>query len=65
MAALSSILALFNKRLSIAFWTLTLLVGIGRIYVGVHHSIDIIGSIVIAYVVTAIVFRFLRRKNSI
>lgn len=63
IAALSSILFPFNKRLSIAFWTLTLLVGIGRVYVGVHHSIDIIGSIVIAFVVTVIVVRFLKLKN--
>ncbi len=63
MAALSSILIPFNKKVSIVFWCLTLLVGISRVYAGVHHSLDIIASIAIAFIVTWIVILFLRQRN--
>ncbi|MBI2463232.1 MAG: phosphatase PAP2 family protein [Candidatus Spechtbacteria bacterium] len=47
-AAIAAALWPFNKKVSIALWALTIIVGFSRIYVGVHHGVDIIGSIVIA-----------------
>ncbi|MDB5258868.1 MAG: hypothetical protein JWO73_76, partial [Candidatus Taylorbacteria bacterium] len=38
--------------------------GFARIAAGVHHGVDIAGSIIIAIAVTAIVYMVLRRKAS-
>ena len=55
-AGISSVLYFFNKKLSAVLWAMTIVVGISRIYVGVHHNIDIAGSITIAIVVTVLVY---------
>ena len=54
VALIAAFFYFYNKRLSIALWIIAILVGISRIYVGVHHTIDIIGSIVIAILATMI-----------
>ncbi len=38
----------FYKRTSIFLWVVALLIGSARVYTGVHHTVDILGSIVIA-----------------
>ncbi len=38
----------FSYKFMISLWGITLIVGITRILAGVHHSIDIMGSILIA-----------------
>ncbi len=52
----------FNKKLGIILIVLTLLVGLSRVYVGIHHFIDIIGSVIIAGIVTALVCSFFKKK---
>ncbi len=48
LSTIASVVFIFNRRLSVLFWVLALFVGVSRVYVGVHHPIDIIGSIIIA-----------------
>ena len=55
-AAISSVMYLFNKKISAVLWMLTLVVGASRMYVGVHHPIDVAGSIVVAIAVTASIY---------
>jgi len=55
-AGISSIFYFFNKKLSAVLWVMTIVVGVSRMYAGVHHSIDVVGSIVIAIVVTVLVY---------
>ena len=55
-AAISSVLYFFNKRVSAALWALTFVVGVSRVYVGVHHPIDVAGSIIIAIAVTVSIY---------
>jgi membrane-associated phospholipid phosphatase len=38
----------------LAFWVLALVVGLARVYAGVHHVLDITGSLVIAAVALGI-----------
>ncbi|MDB5259473.1 MAG: phosphatase family protein, partial [Candidatus Taylorbacteria bacterium] len=64
LAAISSILYPFSRKLGFISWALTLIVGFARIAAGVHHGVDIAGSIIIAIAVTAIVYMVLRRKAS-
>ena len=52
-----------NEYLSLVLWVLTILVGVSRIYVGVHHPIDIVGSIAMAIVVASIVYFIIGRMK--
>jgi len=50
LSAIAIIFSFFNRKTAIWLWIIALLVGISRIYVGVHHTIDILGSIGIALI---------------
>ncbi len=43
----------FSRKISAALWLIAIVVAGSRVYVGVHHSIDVVGSFVIAIVMTA------------
>jgi undecaprenyl-diphosphatase len=55
-ASIAAIVYPSSKRLSLLLWALTALVGLARVYTGLHHFADIIGSMLMAIVVTAIVY---------
>ena len=50
-----------NKLVGSILILLGILVGIGRVLSGVHHAIDIVGSITIAFVATYLAVLILRR----
>lgn len=54
-SALSAVIFIFNQRLSSILWILVLFVGISRIYVGVHHFIDVAGGVLISVVIVSMV----------
>ena len=56
VSAVASIIMYFNRRTGIILWLLTILIAISRVYVGVHHPIDVIGSIIISLIVTFSVY---------
>jgi membrane-associated phospholipid phosphatase len=43
-------------------WLLAIIVGVARVIAGVHHTIDIIGSLIIATIIPAIIFHFILPK---
>lgn len=49
--AVAWIIFLHNKKAGIVFLLVALLIGVSRVYVRVHSPIDIIGSLVISFVV--------------
>ena len=57
-SATASIVFFYNKRMSDVLWVLTGLVGFSRVYTGIHHPIDISASIVIAGIVSVVVWKF-------
>lgn len=57
-SATASIVFCYNKKLSGTLWLLTALVGASRVYTGIHHMVDIITSMLIAIVITALVWKF-------
>lgn len=56
VSAIASIIFPFSKKVSAYVWAIAVLVGISRVYVGIHHSIDVVGSLMISIVVSVIVF---------
>lgn len=59
--AIASVVFVYNKKLGILLFTMCLLVGGSRVVASIHHPIDIFGSIVIAAVVTFVVFQILNK----
>ncbi|MDD5464043.1 MAG: phosphatase PAP2 family protein [Candidatus Moranbacteria bacterium] len=57
-AAVASVVFFFNKKLGAFLLILALLVGTSRVLAGVHHAIDIAGSIVVAFVVSFLMYKF-------
>ena len=54
LSAISAIILLFSRRIGLLLWILTLVVGFSRVYAGVHHIVDIIGSILISIILVTI-----------
>lgn len=52
-ATIAVIVWYYDKRYSAALWVLAFCVGAWRIYGGVHHFVDILGSVVIAIIATS------------
>jgi undecaprenyl-diphosphatase len=48
VAAVAGVMSFFNRRWAIILWVIAGLVAISRIYVGVHHSLDVVASIALA-----------------
>ncbi len=59
-ALLASVLAMvglyWSWRLGAVLWAIAIVIAIARVYVGVHHPIDVIGSMVIAVIATSFVY---------
>ncbi len=49
-AAFASVGMYWNKRLGVALWVLTLFIAVARVYVGVHHPLDVIASMAFALI---------------
>lgn len=62
--AIAATIWFYHKKLSIFLWGLAILTGIARVYVGVHHVVDIAGSIIIVLVV-AFSYDFILKKKLI
>jgi len=66
VSAISAIIFIFSKRLGLILWALALLVGISRVYAGVHHVIDITASMLISAILVILVYFFyakLRKRD--
>lgn len=61
-AATASVVYPYSKKISMVLWVLTVLVGASRVYTGIHHPVDVLGSICIALVVAALTYFLLLPK---
>lgn len=64
-SAVAMIIWHFNKKIGWFLLLLALLVGMARVYVGVHHYIDIFASLIISFVVIVLVEKFVWPKVKI
>jgi undecaprenyl-diphosphatase len=62
--ALATAIYFFNKKFGIAFLGISFLVGLARVFVGVHYPLDILGGIVMG-IFSAIFIKFLFRKKQV
>ncbi|KKQ14870.1 MAG: PAP2 superfamily protein [Candidatus Moranbacteria bacterium GW2011_GWE1_36_7] len=56
--AVAAVVYFFNKKVGAFLFLLAVLVGASRILAGVHHAVDIAGSIMIAFVVSFLMYKF-------
>lgn len=52
VASLAMVGLYWNRWLGIALWVIALLVAYSRVYVGVHHTLDVVASMICAVVAT-------------
>jgi len=54
VATLAAVVTIANWRAGLVFWALALVVGFARMYAGVHHFVDVAGSLIIVGISTGI-----------
>lgn len=64
IVAVAAVLWFFSRRAALLFGLLALFVGISRVYVGVHHPVDILGSFLVGIGVAAVVSTVLKPSAS-
>lgn len=62
LATIAAVVTVFNKKISLLLWAFTILIAIARVYVGVHHVVDVAGSIFISGTVTTIFYYLFSRS---
>lgn len=58
-AAVAAVIFFFHRKLGMVLFVIAFLVGMARVVAGIHHLVDILGSIVIAFLVTAFFVKYL------
>ncbi len=61
-SAIAGVFLVHKKQIGLWFTIVALIVGVGRVYAGVHHSIDIVGALAITSIVT-LLYLSLSRRN--
>lgn len=62
VSAIAAVFSFFNRRLGVELWFIASLVAFSRVYVGVHHPVDVLGSMLISIFVTFIVYATIKKK---
>ncbi len=60
VSSLAAVGMYWNKWLGIVLWAIALLVAVSRIYVGLHHPIDVLASMAFAIIGVSVTYRVLK-----
>lgn len=60
--ALATAVYFFNKKFGIIFFIVGILIGLARVFVGIHYPLDIFGGIIVG-ILSAIFIKFLFKKK--
>ncbi len=60
--ALSAVIYFFNKKIGWIFFGLSFLVGLSRIFIGVHYPLDILGGIVVGVLSVVLLKIFIKTR---
>ncbi|MHB1330508.1 MAG: phosphatase PAP2 family protein [Minisyncoccota bacterium] len=63
VASISTLLTIFNPKIGALSWVITMFVAVSRVYTGVHHSLDILASMLISIVVGVVIYSLNKRKS--
>ncbi len=63
-SAIAAVIFLFHRRFGLLLFAVAFLVGVSRVFAGVHHFTDIFGSMAIAAAATYAVYKYLFPKLS-
>ena len=63
VAAFASVLLFANRKAGALLFVVALVVGASRMSAGLHHAVDVLGSIAIALAVVSIVYYLVRRAR--
>jgi undecaprenyl-diphosphatase len=58
VSTVAAVVTVFNKKIALLLWGFTVVIAIARVYVGVHHILDVVSSMFIAGAVTALIYYF-------
>ncbi len=56
-SAAATLVVYFGWRLGLGLWVLAILVGASRVYVGIHHPIDVLAAFAMSAVLSPLAFR--------
>ncbi|MDB5266407.1 MAG: phosphatase family protein [Parcubacteria group bacterium] len=64
VGVLAAVVSLYDRRFGVILWVIALIVGISRVFVGVHHLVDILGSFLIAILSAYAVKRLYSKRTN-
>lgn len=62
-ALIACVMYVFNRRIGLFLFFISILVSLARVYFGLHHFIDIVGGIFLAIIITIISQTILKKLN--
>ena len=63
LSAIASVIYPFSKKISLLLWMIALAVGFSRVFAGIHHPVDIFGSVIIAIIISISVNWLLKNRG--
>ncbi len=63
VSVIATIIFVFSRRAGFVFWILALFAGFSRVYAGLHHLIDIVGSMLISIISVTLVYFFRKSRG--
>lgn len=64
-SVIAAVCMIFNRTVGILLWIIVVLIAFSRVYVGVHHVVDVLGSIGISLAGTYGVYMLLRKFSTL